>query len=465
MKKTDNIEKIFRKEFEDYRIAPSRNLWNRILKKMRWKEFLHFSPSQFNVYYLAMILIVATGIFIGEKSRQTEKKVLSKKEKTIAVKPGSLQHETKRENNVIKPIFRERKLSKREKPVEGNNKILQTNTAGKVNIPEKSRGQYSEEKNVKVKRSLNNTDSIAKNEQKKTVVSQRKAPASEKLKPENTGMSEGKTVTGGEPVVRFTLSPKQGCPPLHVKLINQSRNCDNFSWIINNKNHLIKTGNAGYTFKEPGIYIIMLTGKNKNGRQAEWKDTVKVFQPPVAKFEIYPKDAVVPENEIIFYNYSENASKYLWSFGDNTHSTVPEPSHRYTTDGPFTIVLKAWSAQGCVDSMVMKDAFGNSLYYIRFPNAFIPNPNGPSDGYFTNVPGANEVFHPVWNGVSEYHLQIFNRFGALVFESNDLHRGWDGYIRDELAKPGVYIWKAKGTFANGKPFVRFGNVTLVRRKN
>lgn len=98
---------------------------------------------------------------------------------------------------------------------------------------------------------------------------------------------------------------------------------------------------------------------------------------------------------------------------------------------------------------------------IQFPNAFTPNSNGPTNGYYTPGLPNNDVFHPVYKGVTEYHLSIFNRRGELIFESNEINVGWDGYINDRLAAQGVYIWKARGKYSNGENFVKFGNIMLI----
>jgi gliding motility-associated-like protein len=46
----------------------------------------------------------------------------------------------------------------------------------------------------------------------------------------------------------------------------------------------------------------------------------------------------------------------------------------------------------------------------------------------------NDVFHPIFVGVDQYHFSIFNRWGELIFESTDPNIGWDGYYRNELCK-------------------------------
>ncbi len=102
-------------------------------------------------------------------------------------------------------------------------------------------------------------------------------------------------------------------------------------------------------------------------------------------------------------------------------------------------------------------------YTIQFPNAFTPNANGPTNGYYTPGLPNNDVFYPVYKGVVEYHLSIFNRRGELIFESNEINIGWDGYINDHLAAQGVYVWKANGKYSNGQSFTKFGNIMLIKK--
>jgi len=64
--------------------------------------------------------------------------------------------------------------------------------------------------------------------------------------------------------------------------------------------------------------------------------------------------------------------------------------------------------------------------------------------------------------VIEYYLQIFNRWGMLIYESRDLYKGWDGYFGSgNLAVQGVYVWKASGRYADGTYFNKIGDVTFL----
>jgi gliding motility-associated-like protein len=64
--------------------------------------------------------------------------------------------------------------------------------------------------------------------------------------------------------------------------------------------------------------------------------------------------------------------------------------------------------------------------------------------------------------VKEYKLEIYDRWGELIFESNDVTIGWDGYFKGKLCKSDVYIWKAKGKFYNGSSFNKAGDVTILQ---
>jgi hypothetical protein len=100
-----------------------------------------------------------------------------------------------------------------------------------------------------------------------------------------------------------------------------------------------------------------------------------------------------------------------------------------------------------------------------FPNAFLPSAKSPEDGNYSRPDADNNVFHPVWEGVREYELWIFNRWGEQVFHSNNVNIGWNGRYGNTGKKLGqdVYFWKTKGKFENDVPFKKAGDVTLIRK--
>jgi gliding motility-associated-like protein len=166
------------------------------------------------------------------------------------------------------------------------------------------------------------------------------------------------------------------------------------------------------------------------------------------------------------FNLSEHGDTYLWDFGDGTTSDEENPRYLYSEVGVYTISLDVWTEHGCTGRLEKPDAvtvLGKGL--IIFPNAFKPNMFGPNGGYYDlTKPDKNDVFHPYWEGVEEYHLEIYNRWGELLYISEDVMIGWDGYYQGELAKQDVYVWKCFGTFSNGKTFLMAGDVTLLHHK-
>jgi hypothetical protein len=134
--------------------------------------------------------------------------------------------------------------------------------------------------------------------------------------------------------------------------------------------------------------------------------------------------------------------------------------------GTYAVSLITTSSEGCTDTAfldtpVVVDWKTGS---IRFPNVFTWNGTGPTGGQWQEgvYPEMDYVFRPFFENVIEYKLQIFNRWGVLIFESNDINKGWDGYFKDKnLAAQGVYVWKVTGRFANGNYFDRVGDVTFL----
>jgi hypothetical protein len=202
---------------------------------------------------------------------------------------------------------------------------------------------------------------------------------------------------------------------------------------------------------------------NSNGAQAVATAIVTVHPRPVARFEITPQKPVIPDDEIRFMNYSIDAVSYKWEFGDGDVSNDFEPDHKYGKYNNYNVRLIAWSEYGCSDSLLLKNAFSGSGCFIDFPNAFIPGSGGPVGGFYSSKSDeAARVFHPSTSGVTEYHLKIFSKLGILIFESSDINIGWDGYLKGQLCEPGVYIWKVRGTYKNGEPYVKMGDVTLLK---
>ena len=257
-------------------------------------------------------------------------------------------------------------------------------------------------------------------------------------------------------------SSKQACPPLEVQFSNHSTYSESYYWTFGDGS-VSTLKEPSHTYYDPGTYLVSLTVTGPGGSDTENSVVITVFDVPTAYFNIMPTVVFLPDDPINCDNLSENASSYLWNFGDGKTSTEFEPTHIYTEVGEFDISLIASTINQCIDTFTITRAVtAEASGEIKFPNAFTPNQNGPSDGSYNDGDYSNDIFHPVAKGVVEYELSILTRWGELIFESKDIKIGWDGYYRGEPCKQDVYVWKIKGRFANGKNFNKAGDVTLIR---
>jgi len=102
---------------------------------------------------------------------------------------------------------------------------------------------------------------------------------------------------------------------------------------------------------------------------------------------------------------------------------------------------------------------------IRFPNVISIFPDDPAEEYYNPGEPDPRIFRPVAEGIEKYKLEIYNRWGELIFVSEDVNRGWNGFIKGSPAKQDVYVWRVTATFSNGRPYVEAGDVTLLVRQN
>ena len=274
-----------------------------------------------------------------------------------------------------------------------------------------------------------------------------------------------------------------GCAPFPVKFTNGTEYCDEWFWDFGDGGSSDSI-TPDYTYDTPGMYIVNLygwgpgspnsgpgkfgdPGYNRGDSTFIRKDTVYVFATPVADFLIKPDTVMLPNSEVRCYNRSTNADIYSWNFGDNGNEVFTEenPTHFYSETGTYYIILRVATNTNpqCYDDTI------NTMPIIvlpagvcKFPNAFSPNPSGPSNGSWNDNDVSNDIFHPKHRGVDLYKLEIFNRWGEKIFESNDPAFGWDGYRDGKLLPQDVYVWKVTGRYRNGVPFKNAGDVTLIR---
>ncbi len=263
-----------------------------------------------------------------------------------------------------------------------------------------------------------------------------------------------------------------GCKPLTVDFTATTKYIypDSYEWDFGYNGLSSSEANPlPVVYDKDNTYIVRLTVKGDGGTSWDYK-TITVHPKPVVNFDFTPKFAYLRSQTedgepIKFFNHTDDAVNYIWDFGDETaESNEYQPQHEYLKAGTFYITLKAENGYGCWDTLtgevpVVIEGHGK----LVFPNAITITPGNPSNEYYdpNDADSYRNTFRPDNQGVEKYKLEIYNRWGELVFVSNDVNKGWNGFIKGAPAKQDVYVWRVTATFTNGQPYHAAGDVTVL----
>jgi len=262
------------------------------------------------------------------------------------------------------------------------------------------------------------------------------------------------------PVAEFEADIYEGCVPLTISFYNNSIYGEEYYWDFDDGGTSTEF-EPEHTFEKDGLYQVRLTASGEGGQDFTFREVVAYVLPEV-DFKVEPDLVMLPDQPAKVFNFSKYGTSYLWDFGDGTTSNEEEIEHYYTELGVYDVSLTVWSEHNCEASKLIPEAvtvIGKGE--VKFPNVFAPNLSGSTGGRYDPTDKSNQIFFPVHDGVMEYKLQIFSRWGEMIFETTDVNVGWDGYYKDKLCDQGVYIWKVSGKYSNGRYFEMAGDVTLL----
>ena len=170
---------------------------------------------------------------------------------------------------------------------------------------------------------------------------------------------------------------------------------------------------------------------------------------PTANF-IYITQPLFNGLPITFRNLSVGAVDYEWTFGDGNSSTLVNPNNTYDDPGNYWITLIATNSIGCKDT-ITKPIRILEEYYLYVPNAFTPDGNRQ-----------NNVFSASTVNIKELNVRIFDRWGEILFESNEVRFIWDGTYDGAIVQDGTYVYKISYVSNEGFEGKVVGHVVLLR---
>lgn len=158
-------------------------------------------------------------------------------------------------------------------------------------------------------------------------------------------------------------------------------------------------------------------------------------------------DTTICYDDVLVLDVPSGLKNWQWQDGSHRQAfSVQEP-------GTYTLT-------GQTETCTFTDSVHIYFYTCRecpfyAPNVFSPNDDGDNDEWHIYLPCA-------W---AEFHLAVFDRWGSLVFSSDDPEDGWNGFVRGREPVPGVYVWRLEWTgelFGQPKTYREEGDVTVLR---
>jgi gliding motility-associated-like protein len=273
----------------------------------------------------------------------------------------------------------------------------------------------------------------------------------------------------------FTLTVNQ--PPQPNVIISKNNVCEPLCMILNSHtqgkstsviydfgNGNVVEGDSVNVCLNAGTYNMKVITTGTNGCQGTFDYTstpITVFPKPGGDFSWTPETPNTSNNQVTFIPTTKNGKTitYDWQFTNSTNvggvdtSTSKSPVKIYDNNGKFPVMMLVKNEFGCADTVFKVIEIEEDV------NVYIPNTFTPNDD---NI---NDVFNIKGIGLKSegYYMEVFDRWGTLLYASKDINKGWDGTVKGVKAAEGVYIYRVKVIGNNGVGKKEFkGHVTLLK---
>ena len=241
------------------------------------------------------------------------------------------------------------------------------------------------------------------------------------------------------------LSITNACTENPVVLHDLSQQGDaqlvSWQWDISGPNGFLQLDTAQnplVIFTQAGSHNAKLTVTDADGCRSISIQKATVNPSPRSAFS-FTGNYENEQGRLLLNNESQNATRYVWDFGNGSYSSDQNPVATYTADGEYVISLVSFNSLNCPDTI-------KKPYTLLFKGLYIPtafSPNNPSSKL--------TMFKPAGVNLKSYKIEVFNKWGQIIWSSESLidgqpNEGWDGKFLGENMPIGVYLWKASVVF-------------------
>jgi gliding motility-associated-like protein len=252
-------------------------------------------------------------------------------------------------------------------------------------------------------------------------------------------------VVNPNPVVNFNSDKIAGCEVLCINFQDSSHiltgHNTQWLWGFGDQGAVSSSQNSNHCYSNDSIFSpitfnISLKVTSDSGCVTSFirNSYITVYPNPNAHFTAQPEVTTITDPVISITDTSTGADFWNWNFGDNETTSVHNPLlHAYADTGAYTITLITSTLYNCFDTTHQTIIIEpNFAFYI--PNSFTPNDDGVNDTFT-----GRGVF------IKSFQMSIFDRWGNLIFVSDDINKSWDGKAKhgNDVAQQDVYVYSMK----------------------
>jgi gliding motility-associated-like protein len=213
-----------------------------------------------------------------------------------------------------------------------------------------------------------------------------------------------------------------------------------------------------------GTHYMRITATGTNGCTGIYDYTntpITVYPKPGGDFNWTPETPNTSNNQVTFIPSTKNGKTftYEWQFTNSTNiggidtSTMKNPVKIYDNNGRFPAMMIVKNEYGCQDSVFHIIEIEEDVN-VFIPNTFTPNDDNINDVFFIKGIGLRS---------EGFYMEVFDRWGTLIFATKDINKGWDGTVKGQKAAEGVYVYRVKVVGNNGTGKKEFkGHITLMK---
>lgn len=270
-------------------------------------------------------------------------------------------------------------------------------------------------------------------------------------------------VVNPKPVVNFSASDTTGCAPLCISFQNSSAvssgNMVQSSWDFGDATPVTVSQDVFHCYEnssptEIAVFTASLTVVSDSGciTSLSKPNYITVYPNPISSFSVSPAITTILDPVITLENLSVGGDVYYWAWEDTSSTDFLAGPLTYKDTGTYQVMLITTTQYNCKDTsyqtILVEPDFA---FYV--PNAFTPNDDGINDTFT-----GRGIF------IKDFEMFIFDRWGNMVYKTDDINKPWDGKANDgnEFAQMDVYVYLIKVSDLKSTNYNFRGTVTLVR---